>query len=97
MDLAPAPQSGRSLDLGISDKDIRGFGLMQRDRVFDHYEDIDLHYERRPSYWVEPFGAWGEGAVELTEAPAQNEATDNIVAAWRPKAPLETGQTLTYG
>ena len=79
------------------DKDIRGFGLMQRDRVFDHYEDIDLHYERRPSYWVEPFGAWGEGAVELTEAPAQNEATDNIVAAWRPKAPLETGQTLTYG
>jgi periplasmic glucans biosynthesis protein len=79
------------------DKDIRGFGLMQRDRVFDHYEDIDLHYERRPSYWVEPFAGWGEGAVELTEAPAQNEATDNIVAVWRPKAPLEPGQTLTYG
>ena len=38
-----------------------------------------------------PSGAWGEGAVELTEAPAQNEATDNIVAVWRPKAPLETG------
>ena len=74
------------------DKDIRGFGLMQRDRLFDHYEDIDLHYERRPSYWVEPSGAWGEGAVELTEAPAQNEATDNIVAAWRPKAPFEAGQ-----
>ena len=79
------------------DKDIRGFGLLQRDRVFDHYEDIDLHYERRPSYWVEPFGTWGEGAVELTEAPAQNEATDNIVATWRPKAPLEQGQTLAYG
>jgi glucans biosynthesis protein len=79
------------------DKDIRGFGLMQRDRLFDHYEDIDLHYERRPSYWVEPSGAWGEGAVELTEAPAQNEATDNIVAAWRPKAPFEAGQTLAYG
>jgi glucans biosynthesis protein len=79
------------------DKDIRGFGLMQRDRLFDHYEDIDLHYERRPSYWVEPFGSWGEGAVELTEMPAQNEATDNIVAVWRPKAQLEQGQSLGFG
>ena len=79
------------------DKDIRGFGLMQRDRLFDHYEDIDLHYERRPSYWVEPFGSWGEGAVELTEMPAQNEATDNIVAVWRPKAALDKGQSLAFG
>jgi periplasmic glucans biosynthesis protein len=79
------------------DKDIRGFGLMQRDRLFDHYEDIDLHYERRPSYWVEPFGSWGEGAVELTEMPAQNEATDNIVAVWRPKAQLDQGQSLGFG
>ncbi|SDR63108.1 glucans biosynthesis protein [Rhizobiales bacterium GAS191] len=79
------------------DKDIRGFGLMQRDRLFDHYEDIDLHYERRPSYWVEPSGSWGEGAVELTEMPAQNEATDNIVAVWRPKAQLDQGQSLSFG
>ena len=79
------------------DKDIRGFGLMQRDRLYDHYEDIDLHYERRPSYWIEPSAGWGEGAIELTEMPAQNEATDNIVATWRPKTPLEQGQNVTFG
>jgi periplasmic glucans biosynthesis protein len=79
------------------DKDVRGFGLMQRDRLFDHYQDIDLHYERRPSYWTEPAGNWGEGAVELTEMPAQNEATDNVVAVWRPKAPFDLGQSLSFG
>jgi glucans biosynthesis protein len=79
------------------DKDIRAFGLMQRDRSYEHYQDIDLHYERRPSYWIEPTGAWGEGAVELTEIATQSETTDNIVAAWRPKAQLEPGQQLAYG
>ncbi|MFI5015136.1 MAG: glucan biosynthesis protein [Hyphomicrobiales bacterium] len=79
------------------DKDIRGFGLLQRDRSYEHYQDIEVHYERRPSYWVEPTSPWGEGAVELTEITAQNEATDNIVAAWRPKGQLEQGQTLAFG
>jgi glucans biosynthesis protein len=79
------------------DKDIRSFGLMQRDRSYEHYQDIEVHYERRPSYWVEPSGAWGEGAVELTEIATQTETTDNIVAVWRPKAQLEQGQTLAYG
>jgi glucans biosynthesis protein len=79
------------------DKDIRSFGLMQRDRSYEHYQDIEVHYERRPSYWVEPTGGWGEGAVELTEITTQNEAADNIVAAWRPKAQLEQGQTLALG
>jgi glucans biosynthesis protein len=88
------PQTSTSVFL---DKDIRSFGLMQRDRSYEHYQDIDLHYERRPSYWVEPAGAWGEGAVELTEIVTQNETTDNIVAAWRPKAQLEPGQPLAYG
>jgi periplasmic glucans biosynthesis protein len=50
-----------------------GFGLIQRDRAYEHYKDIEVHYERRPSYWVEPSGAWGEGAIELTEIPTLNE------------------------
>ncbi len=79
------------------DKDIRSFGLMQRDRSYQHYQDIEVHYERRHSYWIEPTGPWGEGAVELTEIATQNEAADNIVATWRPKAPLEPGQSLAYG
>ena len=39
----------------------RGFGLMQRDRSFASYEDLEAHYELRPSAWIEPLGDWGAG------------------------------------
>ncbi len=63
-----------------------GFGLMQRDRDFDRYEDIADHYERRPSAWVEPKGKWGAGHVELVQIPTPDETNDNIVAYWVPDA-----------
>jgi glucans biosynthesis protein len=47
----------------------RGFGLMQRDRQPTSYEDPEALYERRPSVWVEPAGAWGAGRVELVQIP----------------------------
>lgn len=70
---------------------IRGFGLLQRDRVFDHYQD-GVNYERRPSLWVEPVGDWGDGAVQLVEIPTDDEIHDNILAMWVPKAPARAGQ-----
>jgi glucans biosynthesis protein len=73
----------------------RGFGLMQRDRTFEHYQDLDLAYEKRPSYWIEPRDDWGEGHVELVEIPTGDETNDNIVASWVPRQPVEAGQTLT--
>ncbi|MBS7741605.1 MAG: glucan biosynthesis protein G [Chelatococcus sp.] len=78
------------------DNNLRGFGLLQRDRIFEHYQDLDLHYELRPGYWVEPRGNWGEGHVELVEIPTNEETNDNIVASWVPRAPAEPGQTLVY-
>jgi len=78
------------------DVDLRGFGLLQRDRNFDHYQDLDLAYEARPSLWVEPRGSWGEGRVELFELPTGHETNDNIVASFVPKAPLEPGRVFTY-
>ena len=48
----------------FGDENPRGFGLLQRDRVFDHYQD-GVYYERRPSLWVEPKGGWGKGSVQL--------------------------------
>ncbi len=36
------------------DRNPKGFGLLQRDRDFDHYQDDGVFYERRPSLWVEP-------------------------------------------
>jgi glucans biosynthesis protein len=68
----------------FSDDNPKGFGLSQRDRNFDHYLD-GVFYDRRPTLWVEPKGAWGKGAVQLIEIPTPNETQDNIVAAWVPE------------
>jgi glucans biosynthesis protein len=65
--------------------DPRGFGMLQRDRLFAHYEDLEARYERRPSLWVQPKGRWGAGRVELVQLPTPNEANDNIVAYWVPE------------
>lgn len=85
--------------LGISSfsvTDPHGFGLIQRDRRFTSYEDMQAHYETRPSLWVEPKGQWGEGAVQLVEIPTDSEIHDNIVAYWVPKAPVVAGQALSF-
>jgi glucans biosynthesis protein len=64
-----------------------GFGLMQSDRSFVNYEDLEARYELRPSAWIEPRGAWGKGRVELVQIPTPDETNDNIVAYWVPDAP----------
>ena len=69
----------------------RSFGLMQRDRNYDNYQDASAHYERRPSLVVEPVGDWGRGAVRLVEIPTDSEVNDNIVAFWVPAEPPVPG------
>jgi glucans biosynthesis protein len=64
----------------------RGFGLVQRDRAFDHYQDIEARPDLRPSAWVQPKGEWGTGRVELVEIPTRNDTNNNIVAYWVPQA-----------
>jgi len=74
---------------------VRGFGLLQRDRDFSHYEDIANPYHLTPSVWVKPKGDWGEGEVHLVELPTNYEGLDNMVAFWNPKqkpAPLQRFQ-----
>ena len=80
----------------FDDKALRGFGLIQRQRTFDSYQDLEANYHRRPSAWVEPIGDWGSGVVELLELPTDSEYHDNIVAQWRPAAPLASGQRFDY-
>jgi periplasmic glucans biosynthesis protein len=75
----------------FSDSNVRGFGLMQRQRSFFDYQDLEAQYEKRPSVWVEPLGDWGEGAIHLVEIPVQEEVHDNIVALWRPRTALAKG------
>lgn len=78
------------------DRNPKGFGLIQRTRRFDDYQDIGASYEKRPSAWVEPEGDWGEGHVILVEIPSNSEFNDNIVAYWRPDAVLEPGKAHKY-
>ena len=67
---------------------------MQRDRAFESYQDLEASYGRRPGYFVEPEGDWGEGAVTLMELPTDTEVNDNIVAYWRPKQPYPAGEPV---
>jgi periplasmic glucans biosynthesis protein len=66
-----------------------GFGLLQRDTAFDHYQDTEARYEKRPSAWVQPVGPWGPGHVELVQIPVKDEKNDNIVAYWVPDQPID--------
>jgi glucans biosynthesis protein len=74
----------------------KSFGLLQRDRNFDHYQDLEAHYQNRPSATVEPIGNWGKGTVELVEIPSAAEKYDNIVAYWIPERSARAGQEWEY-
>jgi len=78
------------------DRDVKGFGLLQRDRNFADYLDDGVFYERRPSVWIEPIDKWGEGAVHLVEIPTQDETSDNIVAYWCPAEPVRAGDERRF-
>jgi len=62
------------------DESPRGFGFLQRDRNFDHYQDDDQHFETRPSLWIEPIGDWSAGGFQLIEIPSDSEINHNIIA-----------------
>jgi periplasmic glucans biosynthesis protein len=78
------------------DKDPGGFGLLQRERDFQRYQDDIELYNRRPSVWIEPLSPWGEGSVQLIENPTGDETTDNILAFWVPKGPVKPGAVLHF-
>jgi len=80
----PLVNPRRLLVTSFALKSPRGFGLMQRDRDYAHYEDTEVRHELRPSVWVAPRGDWGPGRVELVQIPVADESNDNIVAYWVP-------------
>lgn len=80
----------------FADQNPKGFGLIQRDRRFDSYEDLEAYYHQRPSTWVEPIGAWGSGEVRLVELPTPDETNDNIVAFWLPAKLPPPGEAYEF-
>ena len=82
--------------------DIQGWGLMQRERSFAAYQDLNNQPQDEPSVWVQPRGTWGDGDLHLVQLSANFEGLDNIVAFWDPRdkpAPMqrfEFGYTLFW-
>lgn len=88
-------ESGKMLRVNAyQDQNPKGFGLMQRDRHFEQYQDLAARFELRPSVWVKPLNDWGAGRVELIQLPTNIEYTDNVVAFWVPAAPPKSGQSF---
>ena len=97
----PLNNPPRTMASAFGDENPKGFGLLQRDRNFDHYQD-GVNYDKRPSLWVEPLGGldgktdakskgWGKGAIHLVEIPTDDEIHDNIVAMWVPQEAVGAG------
>lgn len=70
----------------------KGFGMMQRERNFSSFQDLEARYEKRPSVWIEPTGKWGKGRIELVQLPTADETNDNAVAFWVPELMPKPGQ-----
>ena len=87
----PLTNAARLTVATFADEDPRGFGLLQRDRDFEHYQDLEAAYHLRPGLWVEPAGRWGRGGVRLVEIPTRTEFDDNVVAFWVPEVPPVPG------
>ena len=80
----------------FSETSPRGFGLHQRDREFEDYQDAGAHYQDRPSVEIDFEGDWGEGAVRLVEIPSDLEINDNVVAYWAPRERAAAGSAREY-
>jgi glucans biosynthesis protein len=86
----------------FSAPNIKGFGLLQRERNFAAYQDMFNLYHQVPSVWVEPDGNWGDGDLHLLELSTGYEGLDNVVAFWDPKnkpaplTPFRFGYTLHW-
>jgi glucans biosynthesis protein len=78
----------------IDENNPSGFGLLQRDRQFDHYQDKVMLYNVRPSVWVTPHN-WGKGKVTLFQLPTNNTNTDNAILFWQPDHLPKAGEHVT--
>ncbi|SDG36794.1 glucans biosynthesis protein [Celeribacter baekdonensis] len=80
----------------LSEPNLKSFGLIQRDRAFEDYQDAGAHYQDRPSVLIEPQGDWGPGAIRLVEIPSDLEGNDNIVSFWVPSEKPKAGEAREY-
>lgn len=75
---------------------VNGFGVLQRNTAFYHFDDHNALYHRRPSVFVRPKSGWEHGTIELLELPGAHEGIDNIGAYWIPNQMPAAGDSLDF-
>jgi glucans biosynthesis protein len=71
------------------------YGLVQRDRDFGHYQDLDAAFEAQPSVVLEPQKGFGAGWLELLELPVRDGLNQNVLAYFVPQAKVRGGDQLS--
>ena len=74
---------------------VERYALLQRERRFSAYLDVQARHEARPGLAVEPRGDWGTGALQLFEIPSDEEYMDNIGAYFVPAGPGGAGRSAS--
>ncbi len=74
------------------------YGLLQRDRDFEHYQDLDTAFHAQPSVLLEPAKGFGAGRVQLLELPVRDGLNQNVLAYFVPKGDVHRGdhRTISY-
>lgn len=73
----------------------RSWSLLQRDRSFASYQDVEAGYHLRPSVRVEPIEGFDLGKLHLIEMPTPDETNDNVILLWEPQT-LEVGRAYHF-
>lgn len=71
------------------------YGLLQRDREFGHYQDLDTAFEAQPGVWLEPQEGFGAGRLELLELPVRDGLNQNVLAYFVPATEVHRGDHLS--
>lgn len=74
----------------------KSWSLLQRDRRFASYEDMEANYHHRPSVKVEPIEGFDQGKLHLIEMPTEDETDDNVILLWEPQNELEIGKATKF-
>ena len=90
----PLANPGAYRNQYIKTVDLKAYGLMQRDQVFEDYQDIEAEYHRRPSVWIIPINM-PPGQVVLHEFHTDSEYNDNVALYWEPQVDLISQQPFS--
>ena len=73
-----------------------GFGALQRNTAFFHFEDYNANYHKRPSVYVKPKTPWKNGRIEFGEFPSHHEGIDNIGTYWVFNDPIDIEKPMDF-